>query len=270
MSNDQHRAPEEPPARRCALCGRRRRVLQTGVCKPCAEETLRRHIPDLTHALERRYGRALDDWVAVGHFTVACWQVEPEFEVKEERLLPFLTAIIRDALRERALSLALPDVNAWVPEDARAAATVLREHCGRGLRHFLSQHLEMALRGMSTEAAERELVEALSGRKHARRRTRRAALDAAAFTSANPLRDSAAVLLQLRYGGEEDVEFYTEVSEGEIDAVWREVEELLPGEVAALLHVDGSVQRCKLEHRLEQGRSRQVTPDHRGGSIGRS
>jgi hypothetical protein len=226
---------EVPPAGRCPLCGEP----GSGVCPPCVEGALRRLLPDLARALEGRYGRQLDEWLACGRFTVACWEVEPEFGIGERRLLAFLTEVVRDAFRARTVSLELPHADPYVPADAAGLASAINGRCGRGLRLLLAQHLAIAIRGAPTLLAERELVEVMSGRRGATRRGRREALDAAAFTTANPLRGAAAVLLQLRYGARRDVAPYTEVSEGEIDPVWREVEELLPEEVAVLLPAGG-------------------------------
>jgi hypothetical protein len=235
MSDGQHQQPDEPPPAACNLCGELKRDIYDKVCESCVVNTLRRLLPQLTRALEERYGRQLDEWVASGRFTAACWEVEPEFGVSEECLLPFLTSVIRDAFRRRTVALELPHADPWVPADAAPLAAAINERCGEGLRHLLAQHLAIALCAAPTLTAERELIEVMSGGRRATRRRRQGALDAAAYSTANPLWGSAGVLLQLRYGGEQDIEPYTEVWEGDIDPVWREIEELLPEEVRALL-----------------------------------
>lgn len=235
MVDNAHQEPEEPRLVACNLCGELKSDIYGKVCGACVEQTLRRLLPDLLRVLEERYGQRLDEWVASGRFTAACWEVEVEFGVSQECLLPFLTSVIRDAFRRRTVALELPHADPWVPFDAAPLAAAINERCGEGLRHLLAQHLAIALCAAPTLAAERELIEVMSGRKRATRRRRQGALDAAAYSTGNPLWGSAGVLVQLRYGGEGDVEPYTEVWEGEIDPVWREIEELLPEEVRALL-----------------------------------
>jgi hypothetical protein len=227
--------PQGPLAERCNLCGKMKRGVYGNVCQACAERTLRRLLPQLKRALEERYGRQLDGWLVTGRFTVACWEVESEFEVGERRLLAFLTSVIRDAFRQRTVSLQLPDVDPWVPSAAGEIAAALNERCGEALRRLLAQYLELALRGAPTLAAERDLIEVVCGHRSATRRRRTAAVEAASSTVANPLRGLGAVLMCLRYGSRWDVEHYTGVWEGEIDPVWREIKGLLPEEVRALL-----------------------------------
>lgn len=235
MVDSPHQEPDEPPPVACNLCGELKPDVYGNVCGACVVQTLRRLLPDLVRALEERYGRQLDEWLTTGRFTIACWEVEFEFEVTERRLLPFLTSVIRDAFRDRTVALQLPDVDPWAPSCAGEVAAALNERCGEGLRHLLAQHLAIGLRGTPTLAAERELIEVAVGRRAAARRRREAAVDAASETTGNPLPRLGAVLLCLRHGSAWDMEHYTGVWEGVIDPVWREIGELLPEEVRALL-----------------------------------
>jgi hypothetical protein len=59
-----------------------------------------------------------------------------------------------------------------------------------------------------------------------------------ASAAALPLPRQAAALLDLRYSVRMRGYPYVEPHEGEIDPVWREIEELLPPEMAALLPED--------------------------------
>lgn len=235
MDDGQQQQPDEPPLATCNLCGELKRGAYGNVCEACVVQTLRRLLPDLVCALEDRYGQRLDEWVASGRFTVAAWEVELDFKVSRKCLLPFLISVIREAFRDRTLSLELPHADPWAPADAAQVAAALDERFGEGLCKLLAQYLAHALRSTPTLAAERELIEVASGRKSSTRRRRKGAVDAAAFTIANPLRGHAAVLLHLRYGAGPDVGPYTDVWEGELDSVWWEIEELLPEEVRALL-----------------------------------
>lgn len=226
----QHQPPDTPPDH-CPLCGRP----APGVCSPCVEAELRRRLPDLMSTLERRYGPALDRWLAAGRFKSASWEVHPKFTVGRIRLRRFLASVLSDAFRRHALLLSLPGLSYWEPSAAEELAASVYERCGEALREEITQRVAEALRHSPTEAAERELIEVACGRRGADLERRDSAVEAAAYTPALPLGWREAALLDLRYSGSLGREMYTEIDEGKIDRVWREVVELLPPEVAALI-----------------------------------
>jgi hypothetical protein len=67
-------------------------------------------------------------------------------------------------------------------------------------------------------------------------------ISAAVNTQANPLPYPARVLTDIRYREDKqgEVEFYSEFQFGEVDAVWREIEDELPPDLVALIATDGS------------------------------
>jgi hypothetical protein len=176
-------------------------------------------MPRLIDTLEQRYGRQLDEWLEAGRFTSSSWTLSPQFQVSEERARCFVTNVVTDAFDGGAIAV--------------------YERCGEGLRLFVTRALTETLNGLPTHAAERELIETVMVRRPTDApRRRQAAVEAAAFSSASPLPGPAKALLELRYGT--DYRHLTECWEGEIDPVWREVAELLPPEVAALIPDEGT------------------------------
>lgn len=212
--------------------------VQVNVCVSCVEDNLRRLVPRLTVILEERYGLVLDEWLGTGHFTSASWTLKPQFRVGEEMARYFITQLVADALDKDAIALSLPRSDGWTPSLSEELTHGVYERCGEGLRVLITRTLEETLGVLPTHAAERELIETAVGHKPSdTQRRRQAAVEAVAFSSASPLPDPARMLLELRYGS--DYRHLTECWEGEIDPVWREVAELLPAEVAALIPDEG-------------------------------
>jgi hypothetical protein len=208
--------------------------VHVNICLSCVEGTLRSLVPRLTDTLEERYGQLLDKWLETGHFTSASWTLSSQLRVSEERVRHFVTHLVADALGEGAIALSLPRSDGWVPSRNEELTDVVYARCGEPLRRLVMHSLTEILSDLPTRAAERELIETAAGRRHSvSPRLRQSAVEAAAFTSASPLPDPARALLEFRYGA--NCRHFTECWEGKIDPVWREVAELLPTEVAALI-----------------------------------
>jgi hypothetical protein len=208
--------------------------VHVNICLSCVEDTLRSLVPRLTVTLEKRYGRLLDDWLEEGRFTSASWMLKPQFRVSEERARRFVTDLMADALGENAIALSLPRSDGWASPLSDELRDAVYERCGEGLRRLLTRTLAEALGKLPTGPAERDLIETAVGRRPSDTpRRRQAAVEATAFSSASPLPGPARALLELRYG--DDCRHFTECWEGEIDPVWRELAQLVPAEVLALI-----------------------------------
>jgi hypothetical protein len=240
VNNDHPVIPDQQQPARCNFCHEFKVEVHVNVCLLCVEDTLGRLVPRLTVTLEERYGRLLDEWLEMGRFTTSSWTLKPQFQVSEERARYFITHLVADALGEGAIALSLPRGDGWVTSLSSELINAVYARCGKGLRLLVTHTLAETIGGLPTGEAERDLIETLAGRRPSDTRRRQAAVEAAAFSSASPLPGPARALLELRYGAE--CRHFTECWEGEIDPVWREVAELLPDEVAALIpdvSVDG-------------------------------
>ncbi len=234
MRNTQPPHSDRHPLERCTLCHELKQDVHVNVCLSCVEGTLRGFVPRLTDTLEERYGQLLDKWLETGYFTSASWTLSSQLRVSEERVRHFVTHLVADALGEGAIALSLPTSDGWVPSHSEELTDVVHERCGERLRLLVTHMLTETLGGLPTRAAERELIETAAGRRHSDTpRRRQAAVEATAFSSASPLPDPARALIEIRYGA--DCRHFTKCWEGKIDPVWREVAELLPAEVAALI-----------------------------------
>ncbi len=223
---------------RCHLCHELKLDVHVDVCLSCVEDILRRLVPQLTDTLEERYGRLLDEWLETGRFTSASWALNPQFIISEERARHFITYLLADAFGEGVISLSLPRSDGWAPPLSDELIDVVYERCGQSLRRILTHTLAEMLGRLPTEAAERELIKtAVSRAPSDTPRRRQAAVETAAFSSASPLPGPARALIELRHGA--DCRHFTECWEGGIDPVWREVAELLPAEVHALIPDEG-------------------------------
>jgi hypothetical protein len=215
--------------------------VHVNVCKRCVEDILRRHLPQLVRTLEERYGGQLDLWLREGHFTSATWLVGQEFRVDDDRLRQFVTDIVGDAIRDETVALSLPRSDPWAPADIRSLAVALYERIGEDFQRLVTRQITESISLLPTEAAERELIETASGQRPAiSPRRKEVTVTAAAFTSASPLPGPAMVLLDLRYRHDASGRPYTELWDGEVDPVWKEIAGQLLAEVAALIPEDES------------------------------
>jgi hypothetical protein len=152
-----------------------------------------------------------------------------------------VTDVLGDAIRDETVALSLPRSEPWAPADIRSLAAALYERLGEDFRRLVTRHIAESISLLPTKAAERELIETASGQRPAiSLRRKEATVTAASFTSASPLPGPATVLLDLRYRAEAGGRPYTELWDGEVNPVWKEVGGQLPAEVAALIPEDES------------------------------
>lgn len=234
MSNTQPPHPDRHQLERCTLCHELKQDVHVNVCLSCVEGTLRGLVSLLTNTLEERYSQLLNKWLETGGFTSASWTLSSQLQVNEERVRQFVTNLMADALGEGAIALSLPRSDGWVPSHSEELTDVVYGRCGERLRLLVTHMLTETLGRLPTRAAERELIETAAGLRHSvTPRRKQSAVEAVAFTSASPLPHQARALIEIRYGV--DCRHFTECWEGKIDPVWREIAELLPAEVAALI-----------------------------------
>jgi hypothetical protein len=97
----------------------------------------------------------------------------------------------------------------------------------------------VAIRSAPTEQAERELIALVGGKLQPQRiEVLDEGVACLADTKSSGLPYGARVLIELRYKLNKYVSFFTEVDEGMIDAIWKEMAEELPKSVQKLLPED--------------------------------
>jgi hypothetical protein len=115
------------------------------------------------------------------------------------------------------------------------------ERCITELEPLITDSISKALTTAPTIEAEREIIEVASGTKRVRKRyIRERAISTILLSDSNILPYPVRVLVELRYRADGGRAHYTELAEGQISSVWREVAESLPEEVVKLIVEDNS------------------------------
>lgn len=227
-----------PPMLRCSVCSELRPYLNGSTCSDCVMPLLLPHWPRLVEVLEQRYGRQLDKWLGGGRFKDLWWEVSKNFTVPAETLRAFIRKVIEDAVSKEEILLDPPGSCSWVPSETEELVEAVSAQCRTQLRRLITKHLAKAIKNAPTLKAERELIETVIGaRENKAPNHLDDTISAAVNTTANPLPYPARVLMDIRYrpNKQVEVEFYSEFLYGEVDAVWREIEDELPSDVVALI-----------------------------------
>lgn len=234
MNSEQRSSPP------CNLCGQIKDLYED-VCTDCVEQTLCTHLPRLKRALEVKHGLMLDKWLALRRIPESQWTAAEDFQIGKDRLKSYLRESIRDALDKGSIELELPGNVGFSPTLIDELMDHIDEQCTDDLQTLISRSLLQALSSAPTGEAERELMEVVSGKKRARKRyVRDEAVSALVLTDANPFLPGYKALIELRYKSDGGRHPYTQVMDGKISSVWREIKESLPEEVARLIVEDGS------------------------------
>lgn len=219
----------------CNLCGQVKDQMHGEVCSECVRGTLLKHLPTLKRALEDKYGAALDEWLAGGHFPRAKWKVEADFQVSQDRLRTFIREIVRESLAKGDVVLQLPGGVSWNPIQTSQLMGSIYEQCEAQFEQLI-QSLLQAISNASTEEAERELIELAYGKKRVNKRyLKEEAISAIVSADAAPLSLPIKALIEVRYRADGGRHPYTKVTNGEISSVWLEIEAVLPSEIAGLV-----------------------------------
>lgn len=219
----------------CNLCGQVKEQIHVAVCSECARETLLKYLPALKRALEDKYGTTLDEWLARGRFPKAQWKAVADFQVSQDRLKTFIREIVRESLGKGDVALQLPGSVSWKPIQTSQLMDSIYEQCGTQFEQLIGALLQ-AISNASTEETERELIELACGKKRVNKRyLREEAISALVSTDAAPLSLPIKALIEIRYRADGGRHPYTKVTKGEISSVWREIEAVLPSEIARLI-----------------------------------
>ena len=110
--------------------------------------------------------------------------------------------MVRDAVTKEEIGLRLPgDDELWKPIRINQLMDSIYEQCGEEFRKLIELLLK-ASENAKTEEVERELIEAVSGRKRVSKRyVMEEAISAVALTDGTPLLPPAKALIELRYRG---------------------------------------------------------------------
>ena len=219
---------------RCSVCSELRPYLNGSTCSDCVTPQLLPHWSRLVEVLEERYGRLLDEWLACGRFTDLVWTVKEEFKIPAETLRTFIKKVVEDAVSKQEILFYPPGSCSWVPSETDELVEAVYAQCRIPLRHLLSKAVERS----PTLRAERELIETVCGRRENQEPNHLDdTISAAVNTYANPLPYPAKVLTDIRYREDKqgEMEFYSEFTYGEVDAVWREIADELPPDLVGLL-----------------------------------
>lgn len=224
----------------CRLCARLKAKMYGDACAECIEETLIKHLPLLKRALEARYGSLLDRWLAGGRFNVAEWKTGINLYVCRERLRGLVREVIRHAASKGEIELSLPLDQSWKPIQIHQLLNSVQEQCDDAIEGLLAS-LFLAIKSAPTEEAERELIEVVSGKKRLNKRYLR---DEAILTLVAakdiPLPLPAKALIEFRYQVDGGRLRYAKLMGTEISSVWKEIENLLPKQIAKLIAEDQS------------------------------
>lgn len=241
MDNSQEISPAEGSDSSCNLCGRNKDVIYEGACESCVNQTLLKLLPLLRRRLEVNFGEMLDNWLTIGQFYKAAWKARDDFRIKRARLKSYLRGVVEDAIEETEIQLCLDSDELWKATRIDEMMEHLYKQCINELEPLIAESIKRALDTAPTEEAEREVIEVVSGRQRVRKRyIRDRAIDTLTSSDKNLIPYRAKVLAALRYRSDRDRELYTELADGRISSVWREVEDLLPKEVAKLIVEDDS------------------------------
>ena len=225
----------------CNLCGRKEDIIYEGACESCVNQTLTRLLPRLRRRLEVSFGEMLDDWLTIGHFYKVTWKAKDSFRIKRAGLKGYLQEVVENAIVETEIQLDLDSDELWKPTRIDELMEHIYEQCINELEPLITESIKRALDTAPTEEAEREVIEVVSGRQRVRKRyIRDRVVDTLTSSDKNLIPYEAKVLAALRYRSDRDRELYTEMADGRISSVWREVEDLLPKEIAKLIVDDDS------------------------------
>jgi hypothetical protein len=224
---------------RCRRCGRFKGVIYTALCHGCVEQTLKQRLPRLKRILEERYGRQLDEWLDDASFTDVRWDTSINFTVGERLFQCFLAQLIQEAAENKDIWLDFSDNVSWTPTQFSQLLNFINQTHGTELRQLIAQRVTAAIRSAPTGQAERELVALVGGKLQPQRiEVLDEAVACLADTKSSGLPYGARTLIELRYKLNKYVSLYTEVDEGFIDPVWKEMAEELPKSVQKLLPED--------------------------------
>lgn len=177
----------------------------------------------------------LDEWLARGRFPRAKWKAEADFQVSQDRLKTFIREIVRESVAKGDVALQLLGSVSWKPIKTSQLMDSIYEQCGIQFEKLIESLLQ-AIGNASTEEAERELIELAYGKKRVNKRyLREEAISALVSADADPLSLPVKALIEIRYRADGGRHPYTKVTSGEISSVWREVEAVLPSEIAGLI-----------------------------------
>jgi hypothetical protein len=239
MNTERLSAARRSPKPRCRRCGRFKGIIYTALCQDCVEQTLQHHLPRLKRILEVRYGRQLDEWLSVGGFTSVRWDISPDFTVDERLLRRFLKHLILEAAEGKDIWLEFAGKVTWTPTHIGQLVSFIYDRCGAELGQLIAQKIMAVIRSAPTEQAERELMDLISGRLQALWiEVLDEAVACVADTTGSRLAYGARVLIELRYKFNRYLSLYTQIDEGSIDPVWKEVADELPKSICKLLPED--------------------------------
>jgi hypothetical protein len=195
-------------------------------------------LPDLKSSLENKYGNDLNLWLAEGRFFHAQWRTGINLSTWQERLRSFLRELVWEAVSKGEIELSLPTKGFWRPMEIHQLLDAVQEQCEDDLRRLL-RSLFLAIKDASTEEAEREVIEVISGKKPVNNQnSREGAISALVATDSILLPVTA--LIELRYRADSRRLSYTKAVDGEISSVWRELREALPEEISELITAENN------------------------------
>jgi hypothetical protein len=239
MSQDQSPIDAQSQAI-CRLRGQLKLKICGDACAECVEGTLLKLLPFLKRALEDKYGSLLDQWLAAGRFNAAQWNAKINLYMCRERLKSLVREVIRHAVSKGEIELSLPPDQSWKPIQIHQLLNSAQEQCDDAIEGLLAS-LFLAIKSAPTEEAERELIEVVSGRKRLNKRyLRDEAILTVVATEGTPLPVPAKALIELRYRVDNGRFQYAKMMNTEISSVWKEIESLLPWEIAKLIAKDNS------------------------------
>jgi len=219
----------------CRLCGQLKQRMYGDACIECVEATLLKYLPLLKRSLEDKYGMALDQWLIGGHFIQARWNASIDLFVCRDRLNSLIREIVRDAVGIGEIALNLSFDQSWKPIRNYQLLEFVQERCEEQILDLLGA-LFLAIETAPTMEAERELIEVVSGKQRVNKwYVREEAITAMMLSKGTPLSLPVKALIELRYRADGGRGAYTKVEDGQISSVWKEIDELLPTEVATLI-----------------------------------
>jgi hypothetical protein len=205
------------------------------------KETLIRYLPQLTQMLEDRYGQMLDNWLSDGSLSPVSWELSPSFQISEKLIKSFIRRVIVQAIKNEDLGLDLAGMGPFKPTQIEQFVNTICSFSVVKLQEVTKDSIAKALWDAPTELAKRELIEIVIGRRPAPSlKEKEDYIGYLVDTDANPLPMPAKALIELRYQPKPEAAIYTELSDGELHPVWREIEDVLPEEVLSLIAIDDS------------------------------
>jgi hypothetical protein len=236
MTPDQLPTTNQQSNAACRLCARLKKQLYEDICAECVEQILLKHLPLLKRTLEDEYGEMLDQWLSIGRFLEAQWTFDIDLYACREQLATFIRRLIRGAISNGEIELKLMTGESWRPIHAPQLLNFLQERCEGHLLRLLGSMFS-AIKEAPTEEAERELIEIVSGKRRVNKRhVREEAISTLVLTNGIQLPIKA--LIELRYRVDGGRFPYAKMRDGEINSVWKEIEGLLPEEIAKLIARD--------------------------------